>query len=149
MHIDFPGGLAVSAALNGYTIPTDQSVDHGGLGAAPEPFHLFLASLGTCAGLFALRFCRERGIDTGGLALTLSTVPDLERKRLREVHLELRLPDGFPEKYRAAILRAVDQCAVRRHVIKPPSIEVTALPAAAASPPALLTGDSGGYEHAH
>ncbi len=146
MHIHFPGGLAVNAALNDHTIPTDQAVDHGGLGAAPEPFDLFLASLGTCAGFYALRFCRERGIDTGGLGLTLSTVPDLERKRLREIRLELCLPEGFPEKYRAAVLRAVDQCAVKRHLIEPPSVEVTALPAATASPPARFASTSEGYD---
>jgi ribosomal protein S12 methylthiotransferase accessory factor len=147
MHIQFPGGLTVSAEFHGYTIATDQSVDHGGLGAAPEPFDLFLASIGTCAGIYALRFCRQRGIDTGGLGLTLSTVPDLERKRLREIHLELRLPEGFPEKYQAAILRAIDQCAVKRHLIEPPSFVVAAVPAALSSP-ARPASMAGGYEHA-
>jgi putative redox protein len=129
MEIEFPGGLQVAARWQGNTVATDQAREHGGAGAAPEPFDLFLAALGTCAGFYALRFCRERGIDTGGLGLALATVPDLDRKRLREIRLELRLPDGFPEKYRAAILRAVDQCAVKRHLIEPPRIEVTALAA--------------------
>lgn len=127
MQIHFPGGLAVSAGFKGFTIPTDQAVEHGGAGAAPEPFDLFLAALGTCAGFYAMRFCRERGIDTAGLGLTLSTEPDPERKRLREIRLELRLPHGFPDKYLAAIVRAVDQCAVKRHLIEPPRIEVTVL----------------------
>lgn len=124
LKITFPGGLAVNAAFKGFTVTTDQGVEHGGGGTAPEPFDLFLASLGTCAGLYALRFCQQRGIDTQGLGLTLATEKDPEGKRVALVRLEIELPAGFPEKYREAIVRSVDQCAVKRHVVDPPRFEV-------------------------
>jgi len=125
IDIQFPGGSAVAAHFKGFTVATDQSSEHGGAGAAPEPFDLFLASLGTCAGLYALRFCQERGIDTGGLGLRLTTENDLARRRLDAIRLDLHLPAAFPDKYRAAIVRAVDQCAVKRHIVEPPRFEVT------------------------
>ena len=124
MKITFPGGLAVNAAFKGFTVETDQKVENGGGATAPEPFDLFLASLGTCAGFYALRFCQQRGIDTYGLGLTLSTERDPEAKRLSAIRLEIELPAGFPEKYRDAILRAVDQCAVKRAIVDPPRFEV-------------------------
>ncbi|HSG40797.1 MAG TPA: OsmC family protein [Thermoanaerobaculia bacterium] len=124
MQITFPGGLAVNAAFKGFTVLTDQKVENGGGGTAPEPFDMFLASLGTCAGFYALRFCQQREIDTEGLGLTLATEKDPEGKRLALVRLEIELPAGFPEKYREAIIRAVDQCAVKRHIVEPPRFEV-------------------------
>lgn len=124
MKVAFPGGLAVTAAFKGYTVTTDQAVEHGGGGTAPEPFDLFLASLGTCAGLYALRFCQQRGIATQGLGLNLTTEKHPEEKRLALVRLEIELPDGFPEKYREALIRSVDQCAVKRHILTPPRFEV-------------------------
>jgi putative redox protein len=124
MKITFPGGLAVNAAFKGFTVRTDQRAEHGGGGTAPEPFDLFLASLGTCAGLYALRFCEQRGIDTQGLGLTLTTETDPEGQRLALVRLEIKLPAGFPEKYREAIIRSVDQCAVKRQIMEPPRFEV-------------------------
>lgn len=124
MKITFPGALAVSAAFKGFTVTTDQRVEHGGGGTAPEPFDLFLASLGTCAGLYALRFCEQRGIGTQGLGLTLTTETDREGKRLALVRLEIELPAGFPEKYSEAIIRSVDQCAVKRQILEPPRFEV-------------------------
>jgi putative redox protein len=124
MKIGFPGGLGVTARFNGFTVETDQGRESGGAGAAPEPFDLFLASIGTCAGFYALRFCQERGIDPDGLDLALTTERDPERKRLRAIRLELHLPAAFPEKYRAAIVRAVDQCTVKRQVLEPPRFEV-------------------------
>jgi len=133
MKIEFPGGLAVNAAFKGFTVTTDQRVEHGGGGTAPEPFDLFLASLGTCAGFYALSFCQQRGIATEGLGLTLATEKDPESKRLALVRLEIALPAGFPEKYRDAMVRSVDQCAVKRHILEPPRFEV-ATAAAAAQP---------------
>jgi putative redox protein len=129
VEILFPGGVVVEARHDGFTILTDQPAKDGGTNTAPSPFDLFLASLGTCAGYYALRFCQERGLPTEGLSLTLSTESDEVRKRLSKIRIEIRLPDGFPEKYRAAILRSADQCYVKRHVVEPPTFEVLTVPA--------------------
>lgn len=130
MTITFPAGAAVDAHFGGFTVHTDQGVQSGGGGTAPEPFDLFLASLGTCAGLYALRFCQQRGIETMGLGLALTTERGLEAGRLAAVRIEIQLPPGFPEKYEDAIVRAADQCTVKRHILAPPAFTVAAVPAA-------------------
>lgn len=127
MTITFPGHAAVDANFKGFTVHTDQTPEHGGGGTGPEPFDLFLASLGACAGLYALRFCQQRAIDTAGLGVKLSTAKDPGAPRLREVRLEIQLPEGFPEKYHDAIVRAADQCPVKRHILEPPALEVVAV----------------------
>ena len=135
MDIQFPGGLEVAALDKGFTIVTDQPVEGGGTGSAPTPFDLFLASIGTCAGLYALKFCRQRNLDTEGLALRLTLEKDDTGKHISRVRLEVLLPPAFPEKYREAILRAVDQCKVKRHILEPPQFDVTAVRADIALPP--------------
>jgi putative redox protein len=136
MQITFPGGVAVDARFRGLTVHTDQRLDYGGQGSGPEPFELFLASLGTCAGLYALRFCQQRGIEPTGLGLTLTTEKDPSSARIGLVRMEIQLPAAFPEKYRDAIVRAADQCAVKRHILEPPRFEVVAVPS---GQPELLT----------
>jgi len=89
-----------------------------------SPFDLFLASIATCMGFYALRFCQERDIPTDGLDLTLEPVRDESRKRVATIRVDVTAPEGFPEKYRGALLRAVDQCAVKKHLIEPPEFEV-------------------------
>jgi ribosomal protein S12 methylthiotransferase accessory factor len=59
---------------------------------------------------------------------------DPEARRLGAVRLKIQLPWGFPEKYREAIIRAADQCTVKRHIVEPPSFEVTAVPAGEMQP---------------
>ncbi len=127
MEIHFPGGLRVEAIHEGYRIRTDQQVLAGGEGTAPSPFDLFLASIGTCAGYYALRFLQQRNLDTEGLAVTLTAVPGDPGRHVRTVRIEVTLPPAFPEKYRDAILRAIDQCAVKRHLVEPPAVEVVAV----------------------
>ena len=142
LNIRFPGGLEVEAEMDGHTVLTDQPEAVGGGGAAPSPFDLFLASIGTCAGYYALRFCQARGLATDDVTLKLTAEKDPSVKRVRHVSIELELPPDFPPRYREAIVRATDQCSVKKHLLDPPEIEVTARtfvapPAAAAIAPSL------------
>ncbi len=128
MKITFPGGKRVNAEWNGRVIATDQPVEAGGEGTAPTPFDCFLASLGTCAGIYALGFCQQRGIATEGLELTqrVEFAAEEGRKRLARVTIEITLPPGFPEKYRTAIVKAAELCAVKKAIMDPPEFTVTA-----------------------
>ena len=126
IQVTFPGGLKVDAAYKGFVIKTDQPVHQGGEGTAPAPFDFFLASIAACAGFYALAFCRERGIPTGGAGVTMHAEKDPETKMIDKIRIELRLPPGFPEKYLRAVIKAVDTCTVKAHILKAPAFEITA-----------------------
>ncbi len=125
MKISFPGGKKVRADYRGFGIVTDQSVEHGGEGAAPSPFSLFLASLGTCTGFYVLAFCQKREIDTDGIEITLATHRDEETKKLTHVKIDVVFPIGFPERYTQACVNAASLCAVKRALQDPPEIEIS------------------------
>ncbi len=120
MTISFPGGRRVDAEFDGLRIATDQPVEHGGAGSAPAPFDHFLASIGTCAGLYALRFLEQRDLPTEGLSIELETRRDPETRLVAEIVLRVDLPPGFPEKYRNAIVNAIGLCSVKKHLERPP-----------------------------
>lgn len=124
IQVTFPGALKVQAEIDGFTINTDQPVKSGGDGSAPSPFTLFASSLATCAGYFALKFCRTRKINTDGMKVSLDYAWDPDLKKFPKMTISLKLPIDFPEKYREAILRSVDQCVVKQHIIDPPEFEV-------------------------
>ena len=127
MQISFPGGVSVAAQAGDFSILTDQPEASGGENSAPSPYALFLASIGTCAGFFALRFCQQRDISIEGLGLSLDIERAPESRQLCKVKIDIQLPDGFPEKYRKAIIKATDQCAVKQAIIAQPEFEVTAI----------------------
>jgi putative redox protein len=124
IRISFPGGRRVDAQLGEHVIHTDQSVEHGGGGSAPEPFELFLSSLATCAGIYVLVFCQSRNIPTEGIELVQKHQYSEDGKHLERVELQLSLPPSFPEKYRNAVVNAASGCKVKKLLAAPPEIEV-------------------------
>lgn len=120
IDVSFGGGKKMSATVGDKTITTDLPPEGGGEGSAPEPFTLFMASIATCAGLFAINFCSVRNIPTDDMHLTLNYDLNLARKRCDKIYIELKLPPDFPEKYHNPILKAMDLCPVKTHMIEPP-----------------------------
>ena len=124
MTITFPGGKRVDAQVGPHTIRTDQSREGGGEGSAPEPFVTFLASLGTCAGIYVLGFCQARNLPTEGIRLVQKHEFNPVTHRLEKIRIEVQVPPSFPEKYRPAVQRAADLCAVKKTILAPPEFEV-------------------------
>ena len=126
IQVSFPGGVRVDADFKGFVVKTDQPAADGGGGTAPSPFDYFLFSLATCAGFYVVSFCRERGIATEGLALTMTWERNSETHLISKFYIAIALPAGFPEKYKTAVIKSADQCTVKRHMLNPPAFEITA-----------------------
>jgi putative redox protein len=124
LTVSFPGGARVDAHFGSFTVRTDQPAHGGGEASAPTPFATFLASLATCAGIYVLGFCRQRDLPTEGIRLTQVTEADRETGLVARVRLDIHVPDTFPEKYRAALIRSAEQCTVKKHLEHPPAFEV-------------------------
>lgn len=124
IKITLEDGKKVNAHVGDQLIKTDQSPKSGGEGSAPEPFALFLASIGTCAGIYVKFFCDQRGIPTDNIYLTQKLDFNPTSHLYEKIVLDINLPATFPEKYLEAVKKAADQCAVKRHLLNPPKIEV-------------------------
>lgn len=126
MIIDFPGGKRVDAHFGSHHVKTDQPHQAGGDGSAPAPFLLFLASIGTCAGIYVLGFCQQRNIPTDGIKIIQRMEVDRATGMASKIYLDIQLPADFPEKYKDAVIRSADQCAVKKHLAHPPAFEIKA-----------------------
>ncbi len=120
MLIDFPGGSRVDAHFGPFTVRTDQPPES----SAATPFATFLASIGTCAGIYVLGFCRQRGIPTDGIQLIQQVDTDRATGMVTQISLEIQVPPDFPEKYKPALIRSAEQCAVKKHLEHPPKFDV-------------------------
>ena len=120
MLIDFPGGSRVDAHFRGFTVPTDQPP----AASAPMPFDLFLASIGTCAGIYVLGFCHQRGLSTDGIYIIQRLHSNHATGMVEEIDLEIRIPPTFPEKYRDSLIRSAELCKVKKHLEHPPKFNI-------------------------
>jgi ribosomal protein S12 methylthiotransferase accessory factor len=121
MLIDFPGGARVDAHFGPFTVATDQPP----AASAPTPFALFLSSIGTCAGIYVLGFCQQRGLPTEGIRILQRVHSSPLNGMVSQIDLEIQVPAGFPEKYRDSLIRSAELCAVKKHLENPPKFEVS------------------------
>jgi ribosomal protein S12 methylthiotransferase accessory factor len=124
MIVTMPGGKRVDTQLGKHVIRTDQPVSNGGEDSAPSPFQLFLAAIGTCAGIYVAGFCRKRDLPTEGIRIRQRNHFDDATGVLARVELDIEVPPSFPEKYREALVRVADQCAVKKAIQAQPVFEV-------------------------
>lgn len=118
--IDFPGGSRVDAHFGSFTVRTDQPPE----ASAPTPFATFLASIGACAGIYVLGFCRQRGIPTDGIRIVERIESDRATGMVGNIYLDIQVPADFPDKYKPALIRSAEQCAVKKHLEHPPTFHV-------------------------
>ena len=124
MEISFSDGKKVDASYKGFTIKTDQPEDAGGGGTAPEPFSLFLASIGTCTGVYVLKFCQKRNIPTDDIKLLLGMDKNKGTHMINRISIEIQVPKDFPDTYKNAVIKSAGLCAVKKHLETPPKIDI-------------------------
>lgn len=118
MEIVFPGGLQVDAVMGDMVVETNQD------GSAPAPFGLFLASIGTCAGIYVLSFCKQRGLPTDGIKIVQRMHSNPFTRMIEKIELDIQVPADFPDKYKDAVIRSAELCAVKKHMETPPQFDV-------------------------
>jgi ribosomal protein S12 methylthiotransferase accessory factor len=124
MEITFDGDKVVTAHSHGHVIRTDQPLDSGGTNSAPTPFELFMASIGTCAGVYIKSFCDNRKIPTEGIKIIQTSQFSKETGLPTNIKIDIKVPVDFPEKYKASLIHVADLCKVKKTMLNPPVFEV-------------------------
>ena len=125
MEVTFDGGKVISAHINGHIIRTDQPVAAGGQNSAPTPFELFLASLGTCAGIYVKSFCDPRGLSAEGIKIIQDAEYDMQTGIPANITIDIQVPADFPEQYVTALIHVADLCKVKKTIAAQPEMKIT------------------------
>lgn len=128
MEIFINGGKVITAKTGDHLITTDQPLENGGTNSAPAPFDLYLASIGTCAGIYVKSFCDRREIPAEGIKIIQTVEFDKEVRVPSNIKLDIQLPADFPAKYREAVINAAELCAVKKSIHNPPKFEIITSP---------------------
>jgi putative redox protein len=136
VEVNFPDSATIRARCKGLVVdvglPPDRGGDPDGLG----PFDILLCSLATCTGFHVLTFLEERGMSATEAGLSIEAKRNVDSHLLERVTLEIRVPKEFPDKYRAAIVRAAEACLIRTQLGQQPEFAASVVVADAAAEPA-------------
>ncbi|MBC2703527.1 OsmC family protein [Desulfobacula sp.] len=111
--VTFPNNKKIDVEFNNFKIKTDQSKENGGDETAPEPFDVFISSLGACAGIYAKSFCDVRKLPTSNMHIFVDVLFNEGKKLMDQVNITLHVNQHFPEKYIKPIIKAMNGCAVK------------------------------------
>lgn len=117
-------GMKLEAVVNGHTLCTDLPPEKGGEGSEPSPTDLLLAAVATCSNYFALMYFAAREMDAEGLSIGIEYETDEKTNEITKITTLITVPEGFPEKQRAPLERAIHACHVKKHLKE--SIELDA-----------------------
>ena len=116
-------GQKLSAKFGEHEVISDQSINAGGDAEHPEPFDYFLVSMVLCAGFYARKFCQQREISTEGMTLTQNN-ENVDENGKKLFSIEISLQEGFPAKYKKALIAAVNTCTVKKVIQAVPEFSV-------------------------
>lgn len=115
MKITFEGNKKVKVRVKNFDVWTDQPEEQGGDASAPTPIDLFLASLGSCSGVFVLNFLKQHALPEN-VYLTLDPVWNISDYVIDKVKVIIHVPEDFAQKYENALIEVAKRCLVARHV---------------------------------
>ena len=119
--VHYVGGVGFEAETRGHTVRTDLEIQSGGMDAAMSPPELLLASLGTCAGFYAMQYLNAHKLPAEGLVVEVTAEKVKDPARLGKFRIDVRGPEGAnPE----GLKRAVEKCLIHNTLMHPPLIEV-------------------------
>jgi len=121
--VDYLGGLRFEVTTRGHHIVSDQPLENRGADSGMTPPELLLASLGTCAGYYAVEYLRARSLPTDGLRVHVEAEKAAKPARLNmfRIRVDARNVD---QKHQDGLLRAVQHCLIHNTLLQPPSMEV-------------------------
>ena len=110
----YKGDMLFESQMGNYTLTIDVPEAIGGRDRGPMPPQLFLASLGSCVGVYIAQYCDEHGIDTTGMKVDVSC--DKGDGCLENVVIDVDMPNATLDKRATAIKRVAEHCLVHETI---------------------------------
>jgi len=128
MEVNLQQGFLFKAVCGGHEVLTDQHQAEGGTDQAMTPAELFIASLGNCIGVYAVRFCSRHNLPTAGLKVSLDWTVVKDPWRIGAIKAEIHYPHDIPETEKKGLLRMAEACFVHESIIHKPEIGIELKP---------------------
>jgi len=119
-HLD---NVRFEAVARDHRLVSDQPPAIGGADTGMTPPELLLASLGTCAGYYAVEFLKARSLPSAGLEITVTAEKATQPARLGSFRIEVTMP-GLDQRHEEGLLRAVHKCLIHNTLMQSPAIEI-------------------------
>jgi uncharacterized OsmC-like protein len=107
-----------------HAVTSDMAVSEGGQDRGPHPVELLVGALGACIGKTIARYCQTIQCPAEGIVLYLTYQFADSPRRVKNIVIDLELPEGFPAERKEAIRNIAHSCPVHNTLKNPPEIDL-------------------------
>jgi uncharacterized OsmC-like protein len=122
--VNYLGAVQFEVDARGHKVICDQPVDNGGFDEGMTPPDFLLASLGTCAGYYAVQYLKTRNLPMEGLQVRVTAEKVKPPARMDNFRIEVKLPESVEEQHIDGVTRSVHKCLIHNTLLNPPKIEI-------------------------
>jgi putative redox protein len=132
ISVEHLGGVQFEIKARQHTIVCDQPPENGGYDEGMTPPELLLASLGSCAGFYAVMYLKEHKLSTEGTRVHVCAEKAKNPARMEDFRITVDVPADFTEDQKKGIEDAVHHCLIHNTLLNPPKISLEVKSAALA-----------------
>jgi uncharacterized OsmC-like protein len=133
IKIDHIGKVQFEISTRGHKIVCDQPTESGGFNEGMTPPELLLASLGSCAGYYAVDYLKRNGLLVDGtkVHVTAEKVKPSAKPgekptgmRIDNFKIDVEIPRELTPEQKHGVEDAVHRCLIHNTLLVPPKIEL-------------------------
>src|SRR5690242_8607277 len=110
ISVEHLGGVQFEIKARQHTIACDQPPENGGYDEGMTPPELLLASLGSCAGFYAVMYLKKHKLPTQGTRVHVSADKAKNPARMEDFRITVDVPADFTDEQKKGIEDAVHHC---------------------------------------
>jgi uncharacterized OsmC-like protein len=122
--VDYLGSVQFEVKARKHSVVSDQPEDNGGFDEGMTPPELMLASLGSCAGFYAVDYLKRQKIAAEGTKVRVTADKAKNPARLDNFRIEVDVPAGLSDEHRKGVEEAVHRCLIHNTLLHPPTISL-------------------------
>jgi putative redox protein len=126
------GAVQFEIKAREHTIVCDQPEANGGFNEGMTPPELMLASLGSCAGFYAVDYLKRQKLAVEGVKVHVTAEKAKNPARLDPFKIELDVPADLSAEHLKGMEDAVHRCLIHNTMLHSPTIALEIKTAAAA-----------------
>lgn len=130
-HLD---QVQFSIQARSHSILCDQPPENGGKDTGMTPPELLLASLGSCAGFYAVQYLKTRNLPASGVEVSVTAEKLKQPARLGNFSIHVTCPVPLTEEQTEGLMRSVRHCLVHNTLLSPSDINIDLVVGEAVSP---------------
>jgi len=121
--VRFLDGVKFEVEARGHKVVCDQPRDNQGEDSGMTPPEFLLASLGTCAGYYAVQYLKARSLPTNDLEVRVHAEKATQPARLGSFLIDVKA-QVEDQRHREGLMRAVKSCLIHNTLLHAPAIEI-------------------------